>query len=118
MGGVIRMYLYLLPLAALVTAYLLLADSFTAVSQASLARASYGWPFDWVTQDLSRYGTGDFPLTIAFDWRRDWSDPIVTELDWLMLIADTAIVGVAVTALCYALIAVFGPAARARRRTA
>jgi hypothetical protein len=117
-GGVIRISCCLLPLAALGVAYLLFADRFTAVSGASLARASYGWPFDWVTQDLSRYGTGDFPLTIGFDWHRNWDDPVVMDVNWLLFAADTAIVCAGVTALCYALTAVIPRAARARRRAA
>lgn len=118
LGGVIRISCCLLPLSAVVVAYLLFADRFTAASRASLAHASYGWPFDWVTQDLSRYAAGDLPLTIGFDWRRDWSEPIPTDVDWLLFAADTAIVGIGVTALCFALTAVLSRAARARRRTA
>lgn len=117
-AGVLRMYLLLLPLSALGVAYLLLSDRFTAVSQAALAHASYGRPFPWVTQDLSRYGAGEFPLLVDFNWQRNWSEPIATDVDWLAFVADTAIVGIGVTAALYLLIPVLRRALRSRGRSA
>jgi hypothetical protein len=86
------------------TTYCLAADRFTAHSAAELARASYGWPFNWVTQDLSRYAATEFPVTIAFSWQRNWSDPVVTSYDWLMFAVNTLLVGVPVTVLFYAIV--------------
>lgn len=113
-----RMYLYLLPLSVLATFYGLMADRFTAHSAAELARASYGWPFNWVTQDLARYDPVEFPVTIAFNWRRDWSDPVATSYDWIMLAANTLIVGVLVTAVFYAIVFSLNRIAARRRRSA
>ena len=109
------MYLCLLPFSAMVTFYCLAADRVTARSAAELARASYGWPFNWVTQDLSRYAPTEFPVTIAFNWQRDWSDPVVTSYDWVRFAVDVLLVGVLVTALFYAIV-YFSKRIAARRK--
>lgn len=104
LGGLAKMYLYLLPLSAIVTFYCLAADRFTAHSAAELARASYGWPLNWVTQDLSRYEPIGFPTTIDFNWQRNWSDPVATSYDWFRFAVDTLLLGMLVTALFYAIV--------------
>ena len=118
LGGAARMYLYLLPLSAMATFYCLAADRFTAHSAAELARASYGWPFNWVAQDLSRYAATEFPVTIAFSWQRNWSDPVVTSYDWLMFAVNTLLVGVPVTVLFYAIVFFSKRIAAHRKRSA
>jgi len=118
LGGIARMYLYLLPLSALAAFYFLVADRFTGYSADELARASYGWPLNWVTQDLSRYEPIDFPVTIGFNWQRNWSDPVVTNYDWFLFAADTLIAGVLVTGLFYSVVFFAKRIAVARRRGA
>lgn len=103
-GGILRMYLYLLPLAAVATFYLLVLDRATAASQKALAHAGFGLPFDWVVQDLSRYQPISFPTTLEFNFMRVWDAPIVTSYDWLMFGVNVAICGVGVTAFVYALV--------------
>lgn len=103
-GGVVRVYLCLLPLAALVTYYFLIADRMTATSPSALQHARYGWPFDWVEQDLSRYQPVEFPVTIEYNFLRAWHDPIETHYDWFVFAADALIVGIGVTACFYALV--------------
>ncbi len=112
------MYLYLLPLSAMATFYCLAADRFTAHSAAELARASYGWPFNWVTQDLSRYEPTGLPTTIDFNWQRNWSDPIATSYDWLMLALDILLLGAPVTGLFYAIVFLSKRIAAHRKRSA
>ena len=112
------MYLCLLPLSAMVTFYCLAADRFLAHSAAELARASYGWPFNWVTQDLSRYEPVEFPVTIDFNWQRTWSEPVATSYDWLFFAVDTLLLGVLVTALFYAIVFVSKRIVAARKHTA
>lgn len=102
----------------MVAFYCLAADRFIAYSAAELARASYGWPFNWVTQDLSRYEPTGFPTTIGFNWQRNWSDPVATSYDWLMLVLDTLLLGVLVTSLFYAIVLFSKRVAAHRRRSA
>jgi len=115
---VLRIYGCLLPLAALASWYLLFAVPFTASSAADLADASYGRPFAWLTQDLSRYDAGEYPLTIAYNGTRNWSDPIVTEFNWVLFTANTAIVCVGVTTVFSALVPLLRRLAHASRRSA
>ena len=94
----------MLPLAALVVFYLLVADTFVARSRAALETASYGRPFAWITQDLSRYDAGEFPRSIPYNWTSNWSDPVPTDVNWLVFAVDATIVCIAVTALYFALV--------------
>ncbi|WP_087015991.1 hypothetical protein [Leucobacter sp. 7(1)] len=94
----VQIYLVLLPLSALATFFLLVGDRFTAHSPGELAHASYGWPLDWVTQDLSRYAYAEFPQTVPFNFTRAWDDPIATSVHWQWFAGDMLIVGFAVTA--------------------
>ncbi|MCI2958411.1 hypothetical protein MN032_11970 [Agromyces atrinae] len=110
------LYVALLPVAAVVTFYLLVADRFTASSADDLARASYGWPFDWVQQDLSRYDPIGFPTTIDFSWQRAWHDPIVTTYDWFAFAANTLIVGVVVAGIVGFVIAAVRRSRKARQQ--
>ena len=88
----------MLPLAALVVFYLLVADTFVARSRGALETASYGRPFAWITQDLSRYDAGEFPRSIPYkrsipyNWTRSWSDPAPTDVNWLLFAVDATIV--------------------------
>lgn len=100
-GGVLRIYLCLLPLSLAATYSLLLADRMTAETASDLTQAGFGWPFNWVTQDLSRYQPASFPTTIDFNYVRVWDDPIATSYDWLMLAVNAVIVGIGVTAALY-----------------
>lgn len=102
-SGLIRYYLCLLPLGALACFYGLLLDTATLRSQAELASARFGWPMNWVEQDLSRYQPLEFPATLDFTWQRAWHDPIKTNVDWLAFTTNTLIFGVGVTA-CLVLI--------------
>lgn len=110
------LYLALLPVAAVVTFYLLVADRFTASSADDLARTGYGWPFDWVRQDLSRYEPVGFPTTIDFSWQRAWHDPVVTTYDWFAFAANTLIVGVVVAGIAGLVIAAMRRSWKARQR--
>lgn len=101
----LRTYCYLLPLAALVNFYALVASQGTARSSADLAHVGFGWPFDWVEQDLSRYEPIAYPETFDFNFTRAWHDPIATHYDWLMFAANTLILGVGVTAVFALLVA-------------
>ncbi len=103
-GGVLRMYLYLLPLSLAATYYLLIADRVTIETPRDLMQAGFGWPFNWVTQDLSRYQPSSYPTTIDFNFVRAWDDPIATNYDWLMLAVNALIVGIGVTAALYAIV--------------
>ena len=103
-AGILRMYLCLLPLAAVATFYLLVLDRVTATSQNALAHAGFGLPFDWVEQDLSRYEPISFPTVIKFNFVRAWDAPIVTSYDWLMFGVNVVICGVGATAFMYALV--------------
>ncbi|MGW8482685.1 hypothetical protein ACWGJP_06070 [Microbacterium sp. NPDC055903] len=98
-GSVLRTYLWLLPVSAVVTFYALFAAPFTADDPAALAHARYGWPLPWIEQDLSRYEPIGYPTTIAFDGVRAWDDPIDTNYDLLAAVADVLIIGVGVTGL-------------------
>ncbi|RXZ86675.1 hypothetical protein ESP50_09845 [Agromyces atrinae] len=110
------LYVVLLPVAAVVTFYLLVTDRFTASNASDLARASYGWPFDWVQQDLSRYEPIGFPTTIDFSWQRAWHDPIVTRYDWFAFTANTLIVGVVVAGIVGIVIAAVRRSRKARQQ--
>jgi|GEM_PF-2598612 len=114
--GIVRTYLMLLPLSAMLTFYLLLADSVTASSAEDLRHARYGLPFAWVEQDLSRYEPIAFPFTLGFGWQRAWHDPIVTHYDWFAFAADVLIVGIAVTAAFLALVPLIRRLARRATR--
>lgn len=106
---VARLAFFLLPLSALVTCFVLFGDRFTAHTPADLARASYGWPITWVTQDLSRYAYVEYPQTVPFNFTRAWDAPIRTTFHWQWFLVDTLIVGLGVTV-------VFMLGARAIRR--
>lgn len=109
---VLRVYLCLLPLAALATFYLLVADRFTAASVRDLGHARFGLLFAWVQQDLSRYEPTSFPVTMSFQWQRAWHDPIVTSYDAVAGIADVLLVCAVLTAGGYLAL----PVLRALRR--
>ncbi|MDR2320039.1 MAG: hypothetical protein LBE60_00135 [Microbacterium sp.] len=110
---VLRVYLCVLPLAAMATFYLLLADSFTASSVRDLADARFGLPLAWVQQDLSRYEPTSFPVTMSFHWQRAWYDPIATNYDAVAGVANVLLAGAALTACGYLAL----PVVRALKRT-
>ena len=104
--GIVKMYLLLLPLSALVASYVLLASRATAFSEAELAQMRFGWPFTVVEQDLSRYMSSDFPVTMEFHWQRNWSDPIATHYDLLAFAMNTLLLGVAVTGCFFGIVSI------------
>lgn len=101
----LRIYLYLLPLAALVTYYALVASTGVVRTSADLAHVGFGWPFDWVKQDLSRYEPIAYPESIDYNFTRAWHDPIETHYDWVMFAVNTLILGVGVVIVFAILVA-------------
>jgi len=85
-------YVCLLPLGAVGAVYFLVAGSVTVSSHDELREATFGWPFGWVTQDLSRYQPIAYPATIEFEYQRAWHDPIETSYDLWLFAADSAII--------------------------
>lgn len=67
LASAMRMFLVLLPLAAVVVFYLLAMDKVTASTAIELAHASFGLPFDWVEMDLSRYQPIRDPTTVDYN---------------------------------------------------
>lgn len=92
-------YTCLLPLGAVGAIFFLIAGSVTVDSHDELRHATFGWPFGWVTQDLSRYEPADYPAKIEFEYQRAWHDPIDTTYDLWLFAANSAIVAAILTAL-------------------
>ncbi|MCI1017405.1 hypothetical protein HWD99_02075 [Microbacterium sp. C5A9] len=92
-------YVCLLPLGAVGAVYFLVAGSVTVSSHDELREATFGWPFGWVTQDLSRYQPVAYPATIEFEYQRAWHDPIETSYDLWLFAADSAIVAAVPTVM-------------------
>lgn len=90
-------YACLLPLGAVGAVFFVIAGSVTVDSHAELRRASFGWPFAWVTQDLTRYEPIAYPATIDFEYQRAWHDPIETSYDLWLFAANSAIVAAVLT---------------------
>lgn len=112
--GVVVMFLGLIPLGALASFYTLYLTPATVSAPDELRRVSFGWPFPWLSQDLSRYDPVEFPTTLEYTGQRAWHDPIETDYDWLMFAADALIFGVVLTAL----ILLVATTTRASRRRA
>lgn len=92
-------YVCLLPLGAVGAVFFLIAGSVTVESREELRDATFGWPFGWVTQDLTRYDPAAFPATIAFEYQRAWHDPIETSYNLWLFAANSAIVASILTAM-------------------
>lgn len=101
---VLKIYLCLLPISAVIGFYLLVADRALVATEAQLAHARYGWPFKWIEQDLSRYQPREFPVAIEFNWTRAWGEPIVTSYDWVMMISGLLVIGAGVTGAYFVLV--------------
>lgn len=114
--SLVRTYLCLLPLSALVSYYFLVLDRVTVASRDQLVHAGFGWPFDWVEQDLSRYQPISYPVTIEYNVTRAWHDPIMTSFDWPIFGVNTLIVGLGVTAAFVVVIFVIKRFAQRSRR--
>lgn len=103
--------LCLLPLGAAAAVFFLVNSSVSVATHHELRDAVFGWPFGWVTQDLTRYQPTEYPATIEFVYRRDWHDPIETSYDWWLFAANSAILSVILTAMLLIFLGVL----RARR---
>ena len=97
--GALIYYACLLPLGAVGAIFFLLAGSVTVDSHDELRHARFGWPFGWVTQDLSRYDPIAYPAKIDFEYQRAWHDPIETSYDLWLFSANSAIVAAILTAM-------------------
>ena len=91
--------LCLLPLGAAAAVFFLVNGSVRVARHEELRDAVFGWPFGWVTQDLSRYEPVAYPATITFEYQRAWHDPIDTSYDWWLFAANSAILSVILTAM-------------------
>ena len=92
-------YVCLLPLGAVGAIFFLLAGSVTVDAHDELRHATFGWPFGWVTQDLTRYEPVAYPATIDFEYQRAWHDPIETSYNLWLFAANSAIVGAILTVM-------------------
>ncbi|WP_431074145.1 hypothetical protein [Microbacterium phyllosphaerae] len=97
--GALQYFVCLLPLGAAAAVFFVVADSVRVAAHAQLQHAVFGWPFGWVTQDLSRYEPAGYPATIEFEYQRAWHDPIETSYDWWMFAANSAILSAILTAV-------------------
>lgn len=97
--GALQYFLCLLPLGAASAVFFLVAGSVTVATHAELQHAVFGWPFGWVTQDLTRYEPVGYPATIEFEYQRAWHDPIETSYDWWLFAANSAILSAILTAV-------------------
>lgn len=95
----LQYFLCLLPLGAAAAVFFLVNGSVRVATHDDLRHAVFGWPFGWVTQDLSRYQPTEYPATIEFEYQREWHDPIETSYDWWLFAANSAILSVILTAL-------------------
>lgn len=87
----------LLPLGAAAAVFFLVAGSVTVATHDELRHATFGWPFRWVTQDLTRYEPVAYPATIEFEYQRAWHDPIETSYNWWLFAANSAILSAILT---------------------
>ncbi len=92
-------YVCLLPLGAVGAVFFLIAGSVRVASRDELGHATFGWPFGWVTQDLSVYEPIAYPATIEFEYQRAWHDPIDTSYNLWLFAANSAIVAAILTAM-------------------
>ncbi len=97
--SVLVSYVCLLPLGAVGAVFFLIAGSVRVASRDELGQATFGWPFGWVTQDLSRYEPIAYPATIEFEYQRAWHDPIDTSYNLWLFAANSAIVAAILTAV-------------------
>lgn len=93
----LQYFVCLLPLGAAAAVFFLVAGSVRVTSHDELRQAVFGWPFGWVTQDLSRYEPVRYPATIEFEYQRAWHDPIETSYDWWLFAANSAILSAILT---------------------
>ncbi|MGO3886049.1 MAG: hypothetical protein ACTJHU_07115 [Mycetocola sp.] len=100
--SMLSLYLWLLPLSAVVMFMLVFAFPFTAAHQTELTEARFGWPLAWITQDLSRYQPIGFPATMEYTLTRAWDNPISTHYNAVAAIVNTLLVGLVVTPLFWA----------------
>jgi hypothetical protein len=107
----LQYFLCLLPLGAAAAVFFLVTSSVRVATHPDLRHAVFGWPFGWVTQDLTRYEPVAYPATIEFVYRREWHDPIETSYDWWLFAANSAILSVILTAMLLIVLGVL----RARR---
>ncbi|KIP52586.1 hypothetical protein [Leucobacter komagatae] len=110
----VTIFACLVPLAGVVVFYLLAASKFVATSPGDLAHARFGWPADWVEQDLSRYAPRTFPFTIDFNWTRSWDAPIATTVSWGHLAMNVLLVATVLTAILFGIVAAVRSARRGR----
>lgn len=107
-------YTCVLPLGAVGAIFFLIAGSVTVDSHDELRHATFGWPFGWVTQDLSRYEPIAYPAKIEFEYQRAWHDPIDTAYNLWLFAANSVIVAAILTAMLLIGLGVL-PARRALR---
>lgn len=114
LANCVSTYLLLLPVSALVTAYLLLTDSITVDTQSELTELRFGLPYPWITQDQSRYQFVEFPVTLTPVMGKVRPDPLPTSYDWFTFIGNVLLVGIGVVLAFGLVVAIVRRVKRAR----
>ena len=74
-------------------------------SPAQLAQVSFGWPFPWITQDQTRFDSGDYPMVSQLYLNK--VDPVFTDYHWVPFAVDIILIGLGLGTILWSLLRVW-----------
>lgn len=82
-------------------------------SPAQLAQVSFGWPIAWITQDQTRFDSGDYPMVSQLYLNK--VDPVFTDYHWVPFAVDIILIGLGLATILWGLLRMWAAQHKKRR---